>query len=198
MRGIAVIDKLPGAAQIAVWVTSRDGVLARSTNAVVIDAVGDPEAEEKVRSLTRCCAVLATEGTTLEGLPIVGEPLSIADVAVLLDQVEAQQARILEAITDYKRRTRSKALIEPRFPARPKREDFTPSEDTATQRAFTTANFVGMAWSTWLKTDDERRRRTQQPKTGKTPWIMPAELNSHVVPDFPDQFAAQLHEQELV
>lgn len=155
-------------------------------------------AVEKVRSLTRCCAVLATDGTTLDGLPIDGEPLSVADVAVLLDEVEAQQARILEAIIDYKRRTRSKALIEPTFPARPAHEDVTPSEDTASQRAFTTANLVGRAWSTWLKTDEERRRRTVQPKTGKTPWIMPEEMNSAAVPDFPEQFAARLHEQSLV
>jgi hypothetical protein len=198
MRGIAVIDRQAGAAQIAVWITSRDGALASSTNAVVIDAKGDPDAVEKVRSLTRCCAVLATDGTTLDGLPIDAKPLTVADVGGLLDEVEEQQARILEAITDYKRRTRSKTLIEPTFPARPAHEDFTPSEDTASQRAFTTANLVGRAWSTWLKTDEERRRRTQQPKTGKTPWIMPEEMNSPTVPDFPEQFAARLHEQPLV
>lgn len=196
MRAIAVIDRQAGA--VVVWITSRDGLQASNVNAVVIDAEGDPDAGEKVRSLTRCCAVLATDGTTLDGLPIEGEPLNVADVAVLLDKVEAQQARILEAIADYKRRTRSKALIEPTFPARPAHEDFTPSEDTATQRAFTTANFVGRAWSTWLKTDEERRRRTEQPKTGKTPWIMPEDMNSAMVPDFPEQFAARLHEQPLV
>lgn len=198
MRGIAVIDKQAGAAQIAVWITSRNGAQASNTNAVVIDADGDPDAVKKVGSLTRCCVVLATDGTKLDGLPIEGEPLSAADVDVLLDEVEGQQARILEAIADYKHRTRSKALIEPTFPARPAREDFTPSEDTASQRAFTTANFVGRAWSTWLKTDEERRRRTEQPKTGKTPWIMPEDMNSATVPDFPAQFAKRLHEQPLV
>lgn len=198
MRGIAVIDRPAGAAQIAVWITSRNGSQAINANAVVIDADGDPDAVKKVRSLTRCCAVLATDGTKVDGLPIEGEPLSVADVAVLLDEVEAQQARILKAITDYKRRTRSKALIEPTFPSRPAREDFMPSEDTPSQRAFSTANFVGRAWSTWLKTDEERRRRTEQPKTGKTPWIMPENMNSATVPDFPEQFAARLHEQPLV
>jgi hypothetical protein len=198
MRGIAVIDKQAGAAQIAVWITSRNGAQASNTNAVVIDADGDPDAVKKVRSLTRCCAVLATGGTKLDGLPIEGEPLSAADVDSLLDEVEAQQARILEAITDYKRRTRSKTLIEPTFPARPAREHFAPSEDTASQRAFTTANFLGVAWSTWLKTDEERRRRTEQPKTGKTPWIMPEDMNAATVPDFPEQFAKRLREQPLV
>jgi hypothetical protein len=198
MRGIAVIDRQPGEAQIAVWITSRSGVQAANVNAVVIDVDADPDAEEKLRSLTRCSVVLATDGTKLDGLPIEGEPLSVADVDVLLDEVEAQQASILDAITDYKRRTRSKALIEPTFPTRPAREDFTPSEDTASQRAFTTANFVGRAWSAWLKTDEERRRRTEQPKTGKTPWIMPEDMNSATVPDFPKQFATRLHEQPLV
>jgi hypothetical protein len=198
MRGIAVIDSQAGAAQIAVWITSRREAQARSTNAVVIDAEGDPEAAEKIRSLTRCCAVLVTDGTTLDGLPIEGEPLSVADVAALLDEVEAHQTRILEAITNYKRRTRSRALIEPTFPARPASEDFTTSEDSASQRAFTTAKLVGRAWGAWLKTDEERRRRTQQPRTGKTPWIMPEEMNSRTAPDFPELFAARLREQPLV
>lgn len=198
MRGIAVVDRQAGASQIAVWITTRGGAQASNTNAVVIDIEGDPDAVKKVRSLSRCCAVLATDGTTLDGLPIEGEPLSVADVNVLLDEVEAQQARILKAITEYKRRTRSKALIEPTFPARPAHEAFKPTEDTASQRAFTTANFVGKAWSTWLKTDEERRRRTEQPKTGKTPWIMPEEMNSATVPDFPEQFASRLYEQPLV
>jgi hypothetical protein len=198
MRGIAVIDRQVGASQIAVWVTSRAGAQAGNGNAVVIDAESDPDAVEKVRSLTRCCAVLATDGTTLEGLTIEGEPLRVADVGLLLDEVEAQQARIVEAIADYKRRTRSNALIEPTFPVRPRLEEFTPLEDTASQRAFTTANLVCRAWSTWLKTDEERRRRTKQPKSGKTPWIMPDDMNSATVPDFPKQFAARLHERPLV
>lgn len=198
MRGIAVIDRRVDATHVAVWITSRNGAQAGHANAVVIDAEADRDAVEKVRSLTRCCAVLATDGTKLDGLPIDGDPLGLADLAVLLDEVEAQQARILTAIADYKRRTRSKALIEPTFPARPAHEDFTPREDTASQRAFATANYVRAAWNMWLRTDEERRRRTEQPKTGKTPWIMPEDMNSATVPDFPEKFAARLHEQPLV
>lgn len=198
MRGIAVIDRQSGAAQIAVWITSRDGTHAKNVNAVVLDAGADPNAAHKFRSLTRGYAVLATEGTTVDGLPIDGEPLSVADVDELLDEVEVQQARILDAITDYKRRTHSEALVEPTFPPRPAYGSFTPRDDTASQRALATANYVGRAWATWLKTDEERRRRTEQPKTGKTPWIMPEDMNSATVPDFPEQFAARLHKQPLV
>ena len=197
MQGIAVIDRQAGAADIAVWITSRDGAQARNVNAVVVRA-DDPDAARKVRSLTRCCAVLATDGTILDDLPVEGEPLRVADLDKLLDEVEAQQDRILGAITDHKRRTRSKALTEPTFPARPAPEHFLPKEDIASQRALATANFLGRAWNTWLKTDEERRRRTEQPKTGKTPWIMPDDMNSATVPDFPQEFAARLVVQPLV
>ncbi|HET7386191.1 MAG TPA: hypothetical protein VFJ19_05940 [Nocardioidaceae bacterium] len=195
-----MIDRQSNADQIAVWVTNRDGdgTQVTNTNAVVIDANADPNAVEKVRSLTRCCVVMATDGTTLDGLPIEGKPLAVADVAALLEEVEAHQTRILDAITDYKGRTRSKALTDPTFPPLPVREHFTPKEDTASQRAFTTANFIGRAWRAWLCADEERRRRTVQPKTGKTPWIMPEDMNAATVPDFPEDFAGRLHEQPLV
>lgn len=198
MRGIATIDRQPNAEQIAVWITNRDGTKATNTNAVVIDVNSDPSVVERVHSLTRCCAVLATDGSTLDGLPLEGEPLTVSDVSALLDEVEKHQQRIIDAIEDYKRRTRSTSLVEPTFPARPHREHFMPTADTAAQRALTTANYVGRAWSAWLTTDEERRRRTVQPKTGNTPWIMPEDMNAATVPHFPDEFAARLHEQPLV
>ncbi len=105
---------------------------------------------------------------------------------------------ILEAVADYKRRTRSKTLTEPMFPPSPRAADFQPAEDTASQRAFTTANYLGKVWSRWLKTDEERRRRTARPKRGETPWIMPDDLNAPEVAEFPSAFAAPIHEQPLV
>ena len=198
MRGIAVIDRQTDAEQIAVWITSRAGGEAHNTNAVVVNAANDPDAVEKVRSLTHCCAVLVTGGSVIDGLPVEGEPLTSADIEAMVSATEEHQRAILEAVADYKRRTRSKTLTEPTFPPSPQAADFQPAVDTASQRAFTTANYLGKVWSRWLKTDEERRRRTARPKTGETPWIMPDDLNAPEVAEFPSAFAARIHEQPLV
>src|SRR5262245_48649589 len=197
--GIATIDRQPYSCTIAVWLTTRSMPLeARHTNAVVIDLVNDPLATKKVRSLTRCYVVLATEGSSLDGMPIDGKPMTVADMAGLLAEAEAQQVRILAAVDEFKQGTRSRNLVEPTFPVSPNVEDFVPAEDTASSRALATANYLRRVWTVWLKTDEQRRRRTVQPKTGKTPWIMPAALNGSIVPDFPAEFARRLRVQPLV
>jgi hypothetical protein len=168
------------------------------TNAVVLNAANDPGALEKVRSLTRCCAVLLTDGSVPDGLPVEGEPLTSADIDAMVAATEEHQQAILEAVADYKRRTRSKTLIGPTFPTSPQASDFQPAQDTASQRAFMTANYLGKVWSRWLVTDEERRRRTARPKTGETPWIMPEGLNDPEVAVFPAAFAARVHEQPVV
>lgn len=199
MRGIAVVDRHPDSDEIAVWITSRGfGTEVSNVNAVVIDTATDPEATEKVRSLTRRYVVLATNGTTLEGLPIEGTPIREADLGLLLKEIADQQQRIVDAVQAYKARTRSKALTEPTFRTFPNFEDMAPDEDTAPRRAFLVANYVGRVWASWLETDDERRRRTVQPKTNASPWIMPEDMNDPTTPDFPPSFASRLHEQPPV
>lgn len=198
MRGIATIDRQPGSETIAIWVTNREALVAKHTNAVVVDLAADSEAMEKVRSLTRCSVILVTDGTVLDGLPVEGKPLTTADIHALVGATEAHQETILGAVADYKRRTRSSTLKDPAYPTRAESEDFVPTEDTPSARAFATANYVGRAWSAWLQTDDERRRRTARPKTGESPWIMPADLNDAEVAVFPPSFAARLREQALV
>lgn len=197
MRGIAIVDRQPDAEQIAVWNTSRDSSRAINVNAVVIDASNDPHAMTKMLSLVHRCVVLKTQGTSLDGLPIGGEALDVADVAALLDEVEAHQSRILAAIADYKRATRSRTLVQPTFLARPAPDDFVPTGDAPSLRALATANYFGRSWTTWLATDEERRRRTVQPATGTTPWIMPESMNAPTVPDFPEAFAGRLYVQGM-
>lgn len=197
MRGIAVVDRQIDSEQIAVWNTSRDGARATHVNAVVIDANNDLDAKTKVLALVSRCVVLKTEGTTLDGLPIEGDALTAADVTALLDEVEAQQSRILEAIADYGRATRSRILVAPTFPARPALGDFAPAEDLPSFRALATADYFARSWTTWLVTDEERRRRTVQPATGTTPWIMPESMNGDTVPDFPEAFAGRLYVQGI-
>lgn len=198
MRGIATIDRQPGSQEIAIWVTSRTELQAGHTNAVVVDTASDPEAMEKVRSLTRRSAVLLTEGSTADGLPLDGEPLTSADLQALLAEIESRRAAISDAVKQYKRSSRSKTLTEPEFPALPNPESFTPDGDSAASRAFAQANLLQKTWTAWLRTDEERRRRTTRPRTGTTPWVMPCELNGPTVPDFPDAFSQRLHEQPLV
>lgn len=199
MRGIAVLDRQPGSDAVAVWITSRGlGVGPANVNAVVLDLASDSDAIEKVRSLTRCCAVLATNGTTLEGLPIEGEPLTEAALDTLLAEISEHQHRITDAVKAFKTQTGSRTLAEPLFPPAPNAANFAPDEDTASRRAFMLANYVGRVWGSWLKTDEERRKRTVQPKTGTTPWIMPEDMNEQSAPDFPPMFAARVIEQPLV
>lgn len=199
VRGIAVLDRQPGSDAAAVWITSRGlGLDVANVNAVVLDLASDPDATEKVRALTRCCVVLATNGTTLDGWPIEGEPFVEADLDSLLAEIAEHQQRITDAVKAYKSRTHSKTLAEPLFPPVPNAEDFAPDEDTASRRAFMLANYVGRVWGSWLKTDEERRRRTVQPKTGATPWVMPDDMNEQTTPDFPPAFASRVIEQPLV
>jgi hypothetical protein len=199
MRGIATVDRQPGGDRIAVWVTTARDARAWHVNAVEIEAADDEtEVHEAVSSLTRCSAVLVTEGTTLDGLPVDGTPLTVSDVEDLVTATEALQDAIVQAITDFKRSTRSTSAKLPTFPGSPKAADFLPDEDTASGRAFATANFLAKAWSLWLATDEERRRRTVRPRTGETPWIMPPSMTSAQIALFPESFAARVHEQPLV
>lgn len=194
---MATIDHQPGENTIAVWVTGRTKLQAGHTNAVIIDQAADPRAMEKVRSLTRCSAVLLTQGSTADGLPIDGELLTSTDVEELITQIEARRVAITEAVQHYKRTSRSRTLSEPEFQSLPLPDSFHPQDDTAKSRAFALANLLQKLWTEWLRTDEERRRRTVQPRTGTTPWVMPEHLNAPTVPDFPAKFAERIHEQPL-
>ena len=197
MRGVATIDRRPSADQIAVWVTSSAAQAgAGHVNAVVMPADAS-DTHEKIRSLTRCCVVLATDGSTLEGLPIEGNVLHAADLADLLAETEKHQSRIIQAISEYRAKTRS-VVSRPTFPDWPDRRDFWPDGHTAAAHAFATANYLQAVWSVWLKSDDERLKRTVQPRTGVTPWIMPEDMNQPTTPPFPPEFASRFTEQALV
>ena len=199
MRGIATIDRRLNSDIIAIWQTSAvEPLRADHVNAVLIDLASDPEAIKKVRSLTRDCGVLLTDGSSIDGLPLVGEPLTIADIEDLVSETESHQEAVLAAIADYKRRTGSFSLKDPVFPMSPKAANHLPSEDVPAQRALATASFLARAWTVWLRSDEERRRRTVRPKTGETPWIMPAELNSPDVATFPAPFMALINVKPLV
>jgi hypothetical protein len=199
VRRIITIDRQPGSDIIAIWTTTRTSRLEVShTNANAIDAASNPDAVRITRSLTRDCAVLITDGSVLDGLPVEGEPLTREDIAAWVTATKEHQQDILAAMDDYKLRTRSNAIVSPAFVDGPDSADFVPTEDTATQRALSTADYLLRAWTLWLQTEEERRRRTARPKTGETPWMMPDQLNDPEVASLPAALAERIHAQPLV
>jgi hypothetical protein len=64
-------------------------------------------------------------------------------------------------------------------------------------RALNAANYVRDAWSAWLLTDEQRMRRTINPRTGTTPWIMPDELGSPTLAEFPPEFTQLVKPEPL-
>lgn len=198
MQGIATIDRQAGSHTIAVWVTKRTEPLrADNTNAVVIDAASDPHAMAKVHSLTRGRAILVTDGSVVDDLPIDGKPATMADIDDLVIATQSHRQAIVDAVRAYKKRTRSASVKEPTFSVIPTPADFAPADDTATQRALNAANFAGRVWTAWLRTDEERRRRTVRPKTGESPWMMPEALNSQEIAPIPDALVDRFREQPL-
>jgi len=192
------VDRQPDSDSVAVWITSRISLLeAGNTNAVVVDLTNDSDAMDKLRNLVHNCAVVLTDGSVLDGLPVRAEPLTVGDIASLVTETESRQRQILAAIDDYKNRTKSRSIVSPAFPASPASSDFTPAEDTPAQRALAAANYLVRAWGLWLRTDEERRRRTVQPTTGTSPWIMPEDLGHTTVADFPAEFASRLHREPV-
>lgn len=184
MQGFAVIDNQPGSDVIAVWLTSRiTSARAEHTNAVTLNVKNDPDAYGKVHSLTRLRAVVLTEGSTAKYLPVSGDVLKVADLDALLTETSEQQALIAEAVD-----TRKGNLVQPEFPPAPEYSNFKPAEDTASQRAFQTANFLAHAWTAWLATDEQRRRRSAR---------MPESMRSTEVAEFPPSFGQRIHAQPL-
>jgi hypothetical protein len=199
VQGIATIDHRPGSDIVVVWLTKRTEQLrADHTNAVSVDLASDPDAIEKLRSLTRSCTVLITDGSAIDGLPIDGEPLTTSDIDALVAATKAHQASILEAVKSFKRQTRSSSLKDPAFPPNPEATDFRTDDDRPSQRALSTANYAARAWTAWLQTEEERRRRTARPRTGETPWMMPDGLDSPDVSPLPAALSSRFNTQPAV
>lgn len=188
MRGFAVVENEADGI-VVVWQTSQvEPQRAAHTNAVRIDRREDPEADRKVRSLTQGRIVLLTHGSDRAGLPVEAPPLEADDIALMVRETEDRRAQILEAVRDYGRRSRAN-VIQPIFAASPKPEDFIRDPKTPVEHTLQTANYLAAAWSAWLVTEEERRRRTVQPRTGKTPWMMPEDLNDSGIATLPPHFA---------
>ena len=192
MLGFAIVDRQPNAGTTAVWLTSREGARVSHTNAVLI-AHDDDRHDAKVRALTADRVVVLTDGTT-PPLDFV-QALNVREFDELIDETVAHQQRISQAIADYKTRTRNKNLVTPNFPAEPKLS--APKHDEPASRALSVADYVAGVWMAWLVSDEQRLRRTTDPRTGTTPWIMPEELGDPGLAAFPPEFAGRVKPEPL-
>jgi len=113
----------------------------------------------------------------------------------LITETAARQRVIDEAITDYMSRTKNKNLVIPDFPSPPKLSTETHTEPQF--RALNVANYVGSVWSCWLWTEEQRVRRASEPRTGKSPWIMPEELSAAEFEPFPMAFSVRVKPEPL-
>jgi hypothetical protein len=118
------------------------------------------------------------------------QALDVREFDELIDDTVAHQQRISQAIVDCKTRTRNKNLVTPNFPAVPKLS--APRLDEPASRALSVADYIAGVWMAWLASDEQRLRRTTDPRTGTTPWIMPEELGEPGLAAFPPEFAGRV------
>jgi hypothetical protein len=195
MLGFAIVDMQPTAKATAVWLTCHlDGSRVNHTNAVVIPH-DDDRHDLKVWNLTADRAVVLTDGTAA---PIMFKhSLAVDAFDGLLDETSVYQRRIIDAVADYAKRSKNKNLVAPAFVTN--RAELKPDgRDEPAYRALSAANYVRDAWAAWLATDEQRVRRTINPRTGEPPWIMPEDMGSTTVADFPPEFGQLVVPEPLV
>jgi hypothetical protein len=163
------------------------------TNAVVIRH-GDERHDDKIWNLTADRAVVLTEGTS-PPLPFQ-HALAVDAFDGLVHATSEHQESIAAAVADYAARSKNRNLVIPTFSkAPPLKMD---SRDEPAYRALSVANYVAGVWAAWLGADEQRVRRTIDPRTGKSPWIMPEALGSPVLAEFPQEFARLVHAEPVV
>ncbi|MFJ1457880.1 hypothetical protein [Nocardia sp. N2S4-5] len=153
----------------------------------------DERYDAKVRALTADRAVVLTTGTA----PCMefAHALLIGEFDGLLTETARHQQRITQAVAEYASRTHNRNLVSPNFPAAPKFA--IDKRDEPAYRAWSTANYIADVWSAWILTDEQRVRRTIEPRTGSSPWIMPEELGEPNLAMFPSEFAKRLRPEPV-
>lgn len=190
MRGFAVVDLQPEDAQIAVWIVSKSPPAAAGNSNAVVLGRDDPALQAAVRSLTRLHAVVITEGSIVDGLPVDGDHLTVNDVQDLLYETRYVREQAL-GVARYLRRK------PPAFVPLPNPDFFRVSEDTPAQRALQAANFLGRAWSAWLDTDQHRRRYCANARVAGAGVLSP-DLDAPEPMLFPPGFQRRVIAQALV
>lgn len=193
MLGFAIVDNRSGAGATAVWLTGRvEGLRVGHTNAVVVQD-DDERHDLKVKWLIADRSVVLTPDS-VPPMPFA-HALYVDEIAELVEQTTAHQQRIAQAVEDYAARTRNKTVARPEFPAVPQRPHV--DEADPARRALSVANYVASAWAHWLATDEQRRRRVSDPRSGTSPWIMPEELGDPALANFPAEFAPHVQPEPV-
>lgn len=172
MLGFATVDNGGSTGVTVVWLTSRvQPNRAEHTNAVTLYAA-DEDCENKFQALVADRLLVLTQGSIApEWLP---SAKTVEAIDGWVEYTAARQDQICAAIA-----MRSTNLVQPTFPTRPSMDDINISVELADQvkRTLITATYVARTWTAWLETEQQRLKRTVDPKTGATPWIMPANLS---------------------
>lgn len=180
------MDRQPKASATAVWLIGRQGSRVTNTNAVVLSH-RDKRYGDKVWALTADRAVVLTSGTTPPRE--IEHALNVEVFDGFIDETAFRQQLIEDAVAAYAAQTKNKNLVVPEFPrARPTIAEVEPAGQPQ-HRALSVANYVAAVWSAWLATEEQRVRRTINPRTGKVPWIMPEELGNPELAEFAPEFA---------
>lgn len=181
MLGFVALDRRAGDDTVALWLVSRtDPAEASSTNAVVVD-LAEPDALAKIHALTRDRVVVLTPDSDSAGLPV--DPHEVGTIDEFTAATRAHQAAIVDAIRAHQAARKGQKLVAPTFPADAEPPGHWPAEPEL--RALQLARWLSRVWTNWLVSDGERLRRTTQPRTGQTPWIMPEELNQPQLLELP-------------
>jgi hypothetical protein len=195
MLGFAVVDSQPGSDATAVWLTSRVAPdRADHTNAVTL-ASDDSDQGRKFRSLVADRIVLLTPGS--EAPCALSNVATIEMLETVTEEIELLQSRIVEAVANYSERTRSKNLVRPTFDVAPSPRDLDLSGGSPALRALATANLLGRLWTCWLRTEEQRRRRSFDPKKGTSPWIMPDDMSAVDVAELPPSLSDEERPQPV-
>ena len=195
MLGFAVVDSQPSSDATAVWLTSRVASdRTDHTNAVTL-ANDDPDKERKFESLLAGRIVLLTPGSKTPA--VVSNAATVEALETFREEIEQLQSRIVEAVTNYSEHTRSKNLVRPTFSPTPSTRDLDLSGRSPAHRALATANLVGGLWTCWLKTEEQRRRRSIDPKKGTSPWIMPDDMSAVDVAELPPSLSDETRPQPV-
>jgi hypothetical protein len=195
MLGFAIVDNQPSAERTAVWLTSHlGGSRVSHTNAVVIRH-DDERHDTKIWNLTADRAIVLTSGST-PPIPFAHN-ITLELFDRLLDETIAYQQHIVGAVTEFAKRTKNKNFSGLAFS--PIRPVFKPDDrDEPQYRALSAANYVRDAWTAWLATDEQRVRRTVNPRTGKPPWMMPDELGRPTLAEFPPELGGIVRPEPTV